>query len=127
MTKGRVCDTAEKSQSIDKLNLRGAIARGCSHGIHDNDGAFGRRGVGGFWNGHFHRLRDRTVRRFGDVASTSAALLEFARQPTELKVGRGADPAHERRAQLGRRLPGGRTSLWPSRTAHPTSHPRCRR
>jgi hypothetical protein len=102
------CDTAERPQSTDKLAWRGAVARGCSHGIRDNSGVSGRRGGGGFWNGHFHRLRDRTVRRVGDVVASNplrtphpevSRSVHYRRRtatnsPTEFgDRGQGADPA----------------------------------
>jgi hypothetical protein len=73
------CPTPQKSPNPSTSSkLRGAVARGCSHGIRDNSGVSGRRGGGGFWNGHFHRLRDRAVRRVGDVAAPRAAFAPTA-------------------------------------------------
>src|SRR5580700_211694 len=61
--------TPQKSLNPSTGSSCGERSRGCSHGIRDNDGVFGRCGGGGIWNGHFHRLRGRTVRRLGNVVA----------------------------------------------------------
>jgi hypothetical protein len=106
-------------------SMRGAVARRCSHGICNNDRVFGRRGGGGFWNGHFHRLRGRTVRRFGNVVEHQRPHCPSSHGNHQVEGrGRRSTSAGAVGKAVARRA---HFTLAVLRTAHPTSRPRCRR